>query len=83
MQKLLNLKQNRGIGGLVGSVIGIMILAIIVIAVTIPVINQVLDTTTSINGTTRTLLTYTPLLTAVLLIVSVVGVMGFAGGGNQ
>ena len=77
------LTQRKGITGLVGAAIGILVASIVVIAVAIPIITSTLDTDanasrggTGINGTTKNLLGYAPLLLAVVLIIGVVAAMG-------
>ena len=62
----------------VSALIGIMLAAVVGVAVTIPVVNDAI-TNANLTGTTATVVELIPLLVGVLLIVVVVGAMGFRG----
>ena len=67
--------------GIVSAVIGIMVVVIIGVAVTIPVVFDVVtravngSNPTNITGTSATIIGYFPLLLAVVIIVAIVGVI--------
>jgi len=60
-----------GTGGLVNYSLGVVILVIVVAAVAIPIINSVLKNA-NITGTTATILSFTPMFLALLILVIVI-----------
>jgi len=62
--------NKKGQTGMIAALIGIMIAVIIGVGVTIPVVNQVIANA-SLSGTTALIVTYIPLLIAVVLLVAV------------
>lgn len=65
--------KNKGLSGLAGALIGIMIAVVIGTSVTINVVYQQLDAgTTCATGTALTVLNLLPVMIAVVLLVAIV-----------
>jgi len=79
-ERLLMLKvllmNNRAQHGLAGAFIMILIGVIVGVGVTIPIVNQVIANS-SITGMTYTILTYLSVMIALVLFISVAGMMTF------
>jgi len=71
-------KKLKGVSGLVGVFVGLMIVIIVAVSVVIPTIGTTIDNS-SVNwtnySTARTLINLSPLLIAVVIILAIVGVM--------
>lgn len=59
-------------GSMTGALIGLMIVIIIGVSVTLTVVNDVINSA-DLNGTTGTIVSYFPLLIAVVILVAIVG----------
>ena len=70
------LRANKAQQGLAGAFIMILIGVIVGVGVTIPIINQVISNS-SITGMTYTILTYLSVMIALVLFISVAGMMTF------
>jgi len=70
-------RKNKGVSGLVGVFIGIMVVIIIAVSVVIPTIDTSLAsaTWTSNYSSAKTLIDLAPLLIAVVIVLAIVGVM--------
>ena len=69
-------KYNKAQSGLAGAFIMILIGVIVGVGVTIPIINEVISNA-SITGMTYTILTYLSVMIALVLFISVAGMMTF------
>lgn len=70
--------SKKGQNGLVGSLIGLLVVAIIGVAVVFPVVLDVVNNSTA-TGTQRTILNILPLLVLVVLVLAFVAVMRIKG----
>lgn len=62
--------------GLAQAYIGVMISAIVGVAITIPIVINVINSANITDATTKTILTYVPLFIALSLLVAVAFLMG-------
>lgn len=66
--------KKKGQAGLVGAFIAVLVAVIVGVGVVIPVITDTINNA-SVTGMTATILTYLPILLAVVLLVAIAGLI--------
>jgi len=74
------LRNKKGMSGLVGMLIGVLITSLILFSAVIPTIGPQIDASTHLNGSARTLAFLIPLFLVIALIVGILAAVGLMRG---